>query len=495
MDPVGRLEAGTYPLRPDPDPGSGDSARKGDLAPDGPRPLPAAPRPERPWLERASRTARRRGRFTLSVLGGLAALDAVIAASWVVAYRAQATVLVDPARSLEADARAHLPAISERLQVLIARATTDVSLEGELEGESPELARAHWLDDALDPHASARSPVDCLRERIAVAVEGPERSLAIRISVRGERPSEVALVASRIAARLVALDEAFRADDARAHREGAARDKELGTEPLARAEAELTAFRKASPRASVETEASMRAQLADLEARATQDASQEAELASTFPLLEAEESQRHAALLDEADAARRGAGGHAPDASRAAGESTDRFVLGAAGYPAWRDAHVRVEAARTQLKTVRAHATALAPELARARDLARDWPELHARLARLEAERDRAAASLAAARHRLEAAERLASIELGTATDGARVERLVLADPPCRLEPPDGPGRSVVFLVGLVLSALAALAAGLWRELRDHSIHTSEDAVRSLGLPVLGVVPRLPGRR
>jgi hypothetical protein len=569
MDPASRLESGPYSLRPDSGrfPLSGDFAAADD-APSGRIPLPRS----RAWSHRAGRFLKRRGRFLLLVLGSLVVLDGFATARLCVSSRATALVLVSPARRLDSELRAVLPALPDRTSAVVAGALSDAFLKEEILATHPGLAQVDTIREAFD--AQETSATERLRERIQLAVEGGDRPIGIRITVRGEHSGEVAAVASRVAARVVALDDAFLEEDARSRVDRASREAAPGAAAVARASAELDASRRANPDAALPTDAALRAELAELEARGAQEEAQEAELAAALPLLDAEEGQRRATVQDEAELARRASreaaapapprsppstqdpadaeahrarlasleaelarervtktdrhadvrrlldaialerassrsavaqappsdatGLPPPDEATASGVVSvelSRFFVQASGFAAWRDVKAKLEGTRAQLRAVHAKVAARNSELERLRARLDRYPEARARLARLEAERDHRASELESARRRVELAERLSAVELGKAADGARLERLVLADPLVRLEGGLSFEALAVFLVGVALSIGIALGAAEVRELRDRSLHSSEDVVQELGLPVLGVIPRLRGRR
>jgi uncharacterized protein involved in exopolysaccharide biosynthesis len=172
-----------------------------------------------------------------------------------------------------------------------------------------------------------------------------------------------------------------------------------------------------------------------------------------------------------------------------------RFVIEAPAYRSWREAVAKLEAARTRDAALKARIERRSAELARLRELVDKLPEKRLELVRLEAERDRLHARAEEARQRLERVERIWRIELGDGSGGARTERLALSEAALVPRFALGPDRPWMFFIGLIASVLIAVVAAYVRDAQDRSLHTDEDLQDALDIPVLGVIPRLRGRR
>jgi succinoglycan biosynthesis transport protein ExoP len=70
-------------------------------------------------------------------------------------------------------------------------------------------------------------------------------------------------------------------------------------------------------------------------------------------------------------------------------------------------------------------------------------------------------------------------------------EQFRVLDPARRPERPISPNRPFIALVGMGIGLAVGLALVALREIRDKTIRTEQQAVQSLGLPVLATVPRM----
>jgi hypothetical protein len=172
-----------------------------------------------------------------------------------------------------------------------------------------------------------------------------------------------------------------------------------------------------------------------------------------------------------------------------------RFVIEAPAYPAWREAVAKLEAGRSRLDALKLRNVRRSEELKRLRALVEKLPEKRLELSRLEAERDRLSARMGEARQRIDRVRRSFRIETEEGTDGAQPERLALAEAAQVPDAPLGPDRPWLFLLGLLIAIPVALTIAYVREVQDRSLHSGAEVMAALDLPVLGVIPRLRGRR
>ena len=70
-----------------------------------------------------------------------------------------------------------------------------------------------------------------------------------------------------------------------------------------------------------------------------------------------------------------------------------------------------------------------------------------------------------------------------------KAERFTLIEPPIYPEKPFSPNRWLIFGMGVFVALLAGLGAPLVREALDETVHSPRDVLRTLGVPVLAVVP------
>ncbi len=171
-----------------------------------------------------------------------------------------------------------------------------------------------------------------------------------------------------------------------------------------------------------------------------------------------------------------------------------RFLIEAPAYRSWREAVARLEAAKTRDTAVKARIQRRSGDLARLRGLVDKLPEKRLELTRLEGERDRLLVRAAELAERLARVESAWKVEVREGRAGACTERLALAT--AALVPLEvGPDRLLVFFVGLLIAAPLAVLTAYIRDAHDRSLHTDDEVARALALPVLGVIPRIRGRR
>jgi uncharacterized protein involved in exopolysaccharide biosynthesis len=170
-------------------------------------------------------------------------------------------------------------------------------------------------------------------------------------------------------------------------------------------------------------------------------------------------------------------------------------MVEAPSYRNLREAISRYEAAKSRDAALKARIQTRTTELARLHDQVDKLPERRLELSRLDAERERLEQVAVTNRLALEKVERAWRIEKGDGRDGVATERLSLAGAVVTPDRPIGPDRLWIFLMGLLVSFPVAALAAYVRDAQDRSVHTDEEAARVLDLPVLGVIPRIRGRR
>ena len=84
---------------------------------------------------------------------------------------------------------------------------------------------------------------------------------------------------------------------------------------------------------------------------------------------------------------------------------------------------------------------------------------------------------------------KLKEAEIAEAARDASVQVVDMATEPTE---PSGPDATVNGLIALVLGLLAGLGIAAVREFRDKSVHTRKDILIATGVPVLGLIPRIP---
>ncbi len=84
---------------------------------------------------------------------------------------------------------------------------------------------------------------------------------------------------------------------------------------------------------------------------------------------------------------------------------------------------------------------------------------------------------------------RLKEAEIAQAIDDASVQVVDHAVPPIR---PVSPNRAILIGAGLLVGLLLGIAIAFLREYFDKSVHTRSDVMNATGLPVLGLIPRIP---
>ncbi len=176
-------------------------------------------------------------------------------------------------------------------------------------------------------------------------------------------------------------------------------------------------------------------------------------------------------------------------------QAANRFMVEAPSYRNLREAISRYEAAKSRDAALKARIQTRTTELARLHDQVDKLPERRLELSRLDAERERLEQVAVTNRLALEKVERAWRIEKGDGRDGVATERLSLAGAVVTPDRPIGPDRLWIFLMGLLVSFPVAALAAYVRDAQDRSVHTDEEAARVLDLPVLGVIPRIRGRR
>ncbi len=75
--------------------------------------------------------------------------------------------------------------------------------------------------------------------------------------------------------------------------------------------------------------------------------------------------------------------------------------------------------------------------------------------------------------------------------DRQRITNVTIAEAPSLPSKPTGPGRSVLALALLVLSAIPALAVGVLADILDPTFRRPDELEDALGLPVLASIPKV----
>lgn len=418
-------------------------------------------------------------------LAGLALLPPV--------YRAEALILIEPrgspvagdvgaAAAVDRDASA----IDSQVEVLSSR--------GLLTRVVAKL-REGGRDDGTDDAASA---VDALLGRLEVARQGKTRVIAVR--VRDRDPERAARVVNTVvetylvdqlagkyatvgratgwfAEKLRALEREVAESEARAV---AFREKNahLFDVALARVDDRLADLEREHLLALAERRA-LEARIAALRRRAADGGIETAALGAVTPLLSALEAAQADLVRREAEL--RGLYGEkhplVADLLREKEELARRIEGERQAILA------RFEA---DLAEARERERALAEELRRIRGIAAEArrAELEKRRLEREAELDRQLYESFASR--FEAASDVESVE----QPDARI--IAEATPPAR---PVFPQARILLPIGIVTGLGLGLVGLFVRERLDRSLSTTREIARELGLPTLGLVPELRGRR
>ena len=140
-----------------------------------------------------------------------------------------------------------------------------------------------------------------------------------------------------------------------------------------------------------------------------------------------------------------------------------------------------VDAARSSLQVVESRLTTLADEQARLREEQRLFPDLEGELQALEAQQ-----SLDRESHQF----LLSQLYQAQITQAAASPYVEVLDPSLGARQIQGRGRVNVFL-GALLGLILGVGAAFFLEYLDRTVRTSSDVESLLGIPVLGIIPRL----